>query len=83
MTTKKGGIHMELKYNVSGSERKRMVVAIGKALQVDPVYKGTPSYAFKVGEYCRPIRHFDWPGRTGDEAIGSGISDGRVCGMSA
>ena len=42
---------MELKYNVSGSERKRMVVAIGKALQVDPVYKGTPSYAFKVGEY--------------------------------
>ncbi|MHB1454994.1 MAG: virulence protein [Saccharofermentanales bacterium] len=42
---------MELKYNVAGSERKRMVVAIGKILEIDPVYKGTPSYAFKVGDY--------------------------------
>lgn len=42
---------MELKYNVSGSERKRMVVALGKALAIDPVYKGTPSYAFKAGDY--------------------------------
>lgn len=71
---------MELKYNVSGSERKRMVVAIGKALQVDPVYKGTPSYAFKVGEYTVD-RYGTLIG--GDGAIGSGISDGRVCGMSA
>lgn len=42
---------MELKYNVLGSERKRIVVAISEILATEPVYKEAPSYAFKVGNY--------------------------------
>ena len=42
---------MELNYNVVGRERKRMVVAVGEILGIEPVYKGMPSYDYKIGDY--------------------------------
>ena len=42
---------MKLRYKVAGSQRKKLVDAISKVLLVEPVYKGTPSYAFLVGDY--------------------------------
>jgi len=38
----------ELRYNVTGSERKRLVTAMGKILEVKPKYLGAPSFAYKV-----------------------------------
>ena len=42
---------MERNYNVSGAERKALVKVIGEALGVKPKYMGTPSYAFRIGNY--------------------------------
>ena len=42
---------MERNYNVSGADRKALVKVIGEALGVKPKYMGTPSYAFRIGEY--------------------------------
>lgn len=42
---------MELNYNVSGADRKRLVKVIGEVLGVKPKYMGTPSFAFLIGSY--------------------------------
>ena len=52
---------MELKYNVSGSERKRMVVAIEKLFKSTLSTKERRPTRLRWRLYCRPIRHFDWP----------------------
>jgi hypothetical protein len=39
---------MEVKFNVTGGERKALVKAIGEALGFEPVYKGAPSFAYVV-----------------------------------
>lgn len=38
----------ELRYNVTGSERKRLVAAMEKILEVKPKYLGAPSFAYEV-----------------------------------
>lgn len=40
---------MELNYNVTGADRKKLVNAIGTILSRPPVYKGAPSFAYEVG----------------------------------
>ncbi len=42
---------MELKYNVTGSERKSLVGAICTALNSPTKYLGAPTFAYEVGEY--------------------------------
>ena len=42
---------MELKYNVTGSERKSLVGAISTALNVSTKYLGAPTFAYEVGDY--------------------------------
>ena len=42
---------MEIRYNVTGSERKRLVTAIAGCLNCKPVYKGMPSCAYEVDGY--------------------------------
>ncbi len=42
---------MELNYNVSGADRKKLVKVIGEALGIKPKYMGTPSFAFQIGSY--------------------------------
>lgn len=39
---------MELKYNITGADRKRLVKAIGEFLECAPSYKGAPSFAYEV-----------------------------------
>ncbi len=42
---------MELKYNVTGSERKSLVGAISTALNSPTKYLGAPTFAYEVGSY--------------------------------
>ena len=42
---------MELKYNVTGSERKSLVGAISTALDAPTKYLGAPTFAYEVGGY--------------------------------
>lgn len=42
---------MEVAYNVTGIQRKNLVVAVSAFLGVDPEYKAAPSFAYTVGEY--------------------------------
>jgi hypothetical protein len=42
---------MELKYNVTGSERKSLVGAISTALDSPTKYLGAPTFAYEVGSY--------------------------------
>jgi hypothetical protein len=39
---------MEIRFNRTGDERKALVKAIGEILEVKPIYKGTPSFAFDI-----------------------------------
>ena len=45
---KKGRYPMEINYNVSGDERKRLVKAMAEHLQVTPKYLGVPSCAYQL-----------------------------------
>ncbi len=40
---------METKYNLTGSERKSLVTAIGEILGIKPAYKGAPSFGYEIG----------------------------------
>lgn len=40
---------MELNYNVTGAERKKLVTAIGTILNLPAKYLGAPSFAYEVG----------------------------------
>lgn len=42
---------MELKYNVTGTQRKSLVGAISTALDAPTKYLGAPTFAYKVGGY--------------------------------
>lgn len=48
---KKGVITMEVKYNVTGSERKALVGAISEILGQESAYNGAPTFAYSVGNY--------------------------------
>ena len=41
---------MEIKYNVTGTERKRLAQTIGECLSVKPKYLGMPSMAYEIGD---------------------------------
>ena len=38
----------EVRYNVTGDERKRLVRAMGDILEAEPKYLGAPSFAYKI-----------------------------------
>lgn len=40
---------MTINYNVTGSERKRLVTAIAEILEIPATYKGAPTFAYGVG----------------------------------
>lgn len=42
---------MKINYEVSGTERKRLVQAIGEITEANPKYLGVPSCAYQVGDY--------------------------------
>lgn len=42
---------MIVKFNVKGKERKKLVEAISEHLNIPFNYKGTPSFAYEIGEY--------------------------------
>jgi hypothetical protein len=42
---------MEIRFNRTGEERKALVKAIGEILDINPVYKFAPSFAFDIGKY--------------------------------
>ena len=42
---------MEIRYNVTGSERKRLVQTIAKTLEVKAKYLGMPSMACEIDTY--------------------------------
>jgi hypothetical protein len=42
---------MEINFNVSGTERKALVTAMGEILEVKPKYLGMPSAAYAVGDF--------------------------------
>lgn len=48
---KEGVITMEVKYNVTGSERKALVGAISEILGQESAYNGAPTFAYSVGIY--------------------------------
>ena len=39
---------MEIRYNVTGNERKRLVMTIAKTLNCKPNYKGAPSFDYEI-----------------------------------
>ena len=40
---------MEMKYNVTGNDRKRLVTAIAEFMECAATYKGAPTFAYEVG----------------------------------
>lgn len=42
---------MEFKFNVTGTKRKKLVMAISEILNTAPEYQGPPTYAYEVGGY--------------------------------
>ncbi|MFB1050546.1 virulence protein [Paraliobacillus sp. JSM ZJ581] len=42
---------MIVKFNVKGKERKKLVEAISEHLNIPFDYKGTPSFAYQIGDY--------------------------------
>jgi hypothetical protein len=43
---------MEIRFSRTGEERKALVKAIGEILDINPVYKYAPSFAFDIGNYA-------------------------------
>ena len=41
---------MEIMYNATGARRKELVKAVAAILGEKPVYLGTPSFAYQVGD---------------------------------
>ena len=48
---KEGVITMEVKYNVTGSERKALVGTISEILDLRAAYNGAPTFSYSVGSY--------------------------------
>jgi len=59
---------MIVKFNVKGKERKKLVEAISVHLNIPFEYKGTPSFAYEIGEYVVD-RVGTLEGPTNDELI--------------
>ncbi len=59
---------MIVKINVKGKERKKLVEAISEHLNIPFEYKGTPSFAYEIGEYVVD-RVGTLEGPTNDELI--------------
>lgn len=43
--------NMEIRYGLTGSEKKALVTAIGQILDVKPAYKGAPSFAYEIDAF--------------------------------
>lgn len=62
---------MEIRFNVMGVERKKMVTAISEVLNAPTKYLGAPTFAYKIGGY-----HIDKNGTlTGGGAISEDAND--------
>lgn len=62
---------MEIRFNVTGAERKKLVTAISEVLNTPTKYLGAPTFAYEVGGY-----HIDKNGTlTGDAAISDDVND--------
>lgn len=48
---RKAGTDMQIKYGLTGSERKALVIAIGEILGTKPEYKGAPGFEYKIGGF--------------------------------
>ncbi len=59
---------MIVKFNVKGKERKKLVEAISEHLNIPFDYKGTPSFAYQIGDY-KVDRFGTLEGPTNDELI--------------
>jgi hypothetical protein len=46
-----GGLNMEIRFNVTGAQRKSLVGVISSALNTPTKYLGMPSAAYEVGDY--------------------------------
>ena len=42
---------MEMRFNVTGEERKRLVSAISEIVDLPAHYLGTPTFAYEIGEF--------------------------------
>ena len=42
---------MEMRFNVTGEERKRLVSAISEIVDLPANYLGTPTFAYEIGEF--------------------------------
>lgn len=42
---------MEIKYGLTGNKKKSLVTAIGQILEVNPTYKGAPSFAYEIDAF--------------------------------
>lgn len=66
---------MKISYNYTGDQKKRMVKAIGEALDEKPVYLGTPSCAYKIAEFMvTRDGNFEFPDETDTEIV-NGLLD--------
>ena len=62
---------MEIRFNVTGAERKKLVTAVNEILGEPMNYMGAPTFAYIVGEYT-----IDRNGRlTGDGSISEDAND--------
>ena len=43
---------MEIKYNLTGTERKALVKAVSNIIGKKSKYLGAPSFAYQIGDYC-------------------------------
>ena len=42
---------MKVNYNIQKEERKAMVAVVSKVLDTKPVYRGAPTFSYKVGAF--------------------------------
>ena len=43
---------MEIKYNLTGTDRKALVKAVSNIIGKKSKYLGAPSFAYQIGDYC-------------------------------
>ena len=59
---------MKVNYNVTGADRKELVMTVSSALMIEPVYKGVPSCAYAVGNFTiTKDGALEWDERASDE----------------
>ena len=59
---------MKDNYNVTGADRKELVMTVSSALMIEPVYKGVPSCAYAVGNFTiTKDGALEWDERASDE----------------